>query len=115
MNPRHNHTLLRCGECGRFKYLDFQICGMARVKTSMSLDIEIWKKAKIKCIEENLELAAYVEQLLAQDLRLAKPERKKEEARVVEKAKPETKGKGVTTRKPQPTAKELGIGVFGKA
>ena len=41
---------------------------MTRKTTSIKIEPELWKKLKIKCIEKNIEISEYLEQLIKKDL-----------------------------------------------
>jgi hypothetical protein len=42
---------------------------MVRKTTSLKVDEEIWKKVKIHCIMEGIEISEYVEKLIKGDLK----------------------------------------------
>ena len=43
-----------------------------RVTTSIKIDPELWKKAKIYCIENNLDLSQLIEKLIREELTKAR-------------------------------------------
>jgi len=40
-----------------------------RKTTSIKIDEELWKEAKIKCIKGDMEISAYIEKLIKEDLK----------------------------------------------
>jgi len=42
---------------------------MVRKTTSLKVDEEVWKKVKIKCIQDGVEISDYLENLIKQDLK----------------------------------------------
>ena len=42
---------------------------MARKTTSLKIDEEIWKKVKIHCITEGVDISSYIEGLVGKDLK----------------------------------------------
>ena len=42
---------------------------MVRKTTSLKIDEELWKKVKIKCIEEGIEISEYLENLIKHNLK----------------------------------------------
>ena len=48
---------------------------MARKTTSLKVDEEVWKKAKIHCILNNKDLSEFIESLLIKELKLKKEDK----------------------------------------
>lgn len=44
------------------------IISMDREKTSLNVDSKLWKEAKKKCIDKNISLGDYIDELLRKDL-----------------------------------------------
>ena len=42
---------------------------MARKTTSLKIDEEIWKKVKIYCIQQGIEISEYIEELIKSSLK----------------------------------------------
>jgi len=42
---------------------------MVRKTTSLKIDDELWKKVKIHCIVEGIEISEYIENMLMEDLK----------------------------------------------
>lgn len=42
---------------------------MVRKTTSLKIDEEIWKKVKIHCIMDGIEISEYIESLIKEDLK----------------------------------------------
>jgi hypothetical protein len=43
---------------------------MTRKTVSMKLDEDVWKKARVNCVQKDLDYGAYVENLIKKDLKL---------------------------------------------
>lgn len=43
---------------------------MARKTTSLKIDEQIWKKAKMNCLEKDIDLSEYIENLIKKDLEI---------------------------------------------
>jgi len=41
---------------------------MARKTTSLKVDEELWKKVKIRCIEEDIEISSFIEKIIQKKL-----------------------------------------------
>lgn len=42
---------------------------MVRKTTSLKIDEELWKKVKIKCIQDNKEISDFIEELIKDSLK----------------------------------------------
>lgn len=42
---------------------------MVRKTTSLKIEEDLWKKVKIRCITEDIEISAYIENLVKEDLK----------------------------------------------
>ncbi len=47
--------------------LFFFIYFVVRKTTSIKIDVDLWKKVKIKCINDSLDISDYLEQLIKKD------------------------------------------------
>ena len=45
---------------------------MLRKTTSLKIDVDLWKEVKKKCIDLDLEISDYLENLIKRDLRIKK-------------------------------------------
>ena len=45
---------------------------MPRKTTSLKIDVDLWKEVKKKCIDLDLEISDYLENLIKRDLRIKK-------------------------------------------
>ncbi len=43
---------------------------MVRKTTSLKIDEDLWKKVKIHCINESIDISEYIEKLVKKDLKL---------------------------------------------
>lgn len=43
---------------------------MTRKTTSLKIDEELWKKVKIHCIQKEIDISEYIENLVKKDLKL---------------------------------------------
>jgi len=44
---------------------------MVRKTTSLKIDEDLWKKVKIHCINENIDISEYIENLVKKDLKIS--------------------------------------------
>ena len=45
---------------------------MGRKTTSLKIDSEIWKEVKKKCIDDEVEISVYIEELIKNDIKKKK-------------------------------------------
>lgn len=43
---------------------------MSKKKTSVNIDSDVWKKARMHCIQKEIDISDYLEMLIKKDLKL---------------------------------------------